>query len=141
VCHEKVKYSQISELLICDVVSTDNCLPTYISYYLSFGSSSILLLERQISLTILYFNVVLLIIFLGDFTSAGNLVTSLLVFFSKHPCSCSILSFEGVGVYYMYMCVCVCGGPWVCIVMYFMASILYPIQLFIPYPQFGDLKS
>ena len=85
-CHEEVKCSQNSEILIYDVVSIGNCLPTYMPYYLrSFDSLSTLLLERQMSLIIFYFNVVLLLSSFGDSISAGNLLTRRTVSLSNRP--------------------------------------------------------
>jgi len=142
-CHGEAKYSQSSELLICDVVSVGNCLQTYVSSYLrSFESSSTLLLERQMSLTIFYFNVVLLLSSLGYSISADNLLTSPIVLLSSFPkysfSNCAHIRFSLLKV---CVCVCLCvGGPCVCIILYFMASIFHPVRLFIPYPLFGEIK-
>jgi hypothetical protein len=90
----------------------------YVSYYLrSFKSSSALLLERQLSLTIFYFNVVLLLSSLGYSISADNLLSSLILLLSNCPkysfSSRALIHFsllrECIYIYiYIYICVCVC---------------------------------
>ena len=133
-------------------MSVGNCLPTYMSYYLrNFESSLTLLLERQLSLTIFYFSVVLLLSSHGNSISAGNLVSRSIVLILNRPKysfpTCVLVRFSILREYiYIYVCVCVCvylyicmcvcvGGPCVSIVLYFMVYIFHPVHLFI-----GDIK-